>query len=100
VGDCRPGRVNGRPALDGGLVDNPPLIRLGPVEAEGARTLVLSTRSARPLESTALRTVVRPSKPVTVDKFTVTDADGLKAAYELGLHDGEAFAKRLPAGQP
>ena len=94
------GRVNGRPALDGGLVDNPPLIRLGPVEAEGARTLVLSTRSARPLESTALRTVVRPSKPVTVDKFTVTDADGLKAAYELGLRDGEAFAKRLAAGQP
>lgn len=94
------GRVNGRAALDGGLVDNPPLIRLGPVEAEGARTLVLSTRSARPLESTPLRTVVRPSDPVKVNKFSVTDAEGLKAAYELGLRDGEAFAKRLGAGEP
>lgn len=94
------GRVNGRAALDGGLVDNPPLIRLGPVEAAGQRTLVLSTRSARPLESTALRTVVRPSRPVTINKFSVTDAEGLKAAYELGLRDGEAFAKRLQSGQP
>lgn len=94
------GRVNGRAALDGGLVDNPPLIRLGPVEAAGGRTLVLSTRSARPLESTDRRTVVRPSDPVKVNKFSVTDADGLKAAYELGLSDGEAFAKRLAAGQP
>ena len=94
------GRVHGRAALDGGLVDNPPLIRLGPVEAAGDRTLVLSTRSARPLESTALRTVVRPSRPVTINKFSVTDADGLKAAYELGLRDGEAFAKQLESGQP
>lgn len=94
------GRVNGRPALDGGLVDNPPLIRLGAVEASGGRTLVLSTRSARPLESTPLRAVVRPSVPITIDKFSVTDADGLKAAYELGLRDGEAFAKRLGTNQP
>jgi len=94
------GRVNGRPALDGGLVDNPPLIRLAPIEAEGARTLVLSTRSAKPLESTALRTIVRPSEPVGVNKFSVTDAQGLRDAYELGLRDGEAFAKRLAAGQP
>ena len=95
------GRVNGRPALDGGLVDNPPLIRLRPVEAEGARTLVLSTRSAKPLESTELRTVMRPSEPVEVNKFSVTDADGLRKAYELGLRDGEAFARRIEAqGQP
>ncbi|MFT4095917.1 MAG: patatin-like phospholipase family protein [Rhodoblastus sp.] len=94
------GRVNGRAALDGGLVDNPPLIRLAEAEAAGGRTLVLSTRSARPLESTPLRTVVRPSSPVTVNKFSVTDADGLKAAYELGLRDGEAFARSLRSGQP
>lgn len=95
------GRVNGRAALDGGLVDNPPLIRLGPVEAGGGRTLVLSTRSAKPLESTELRTVVRPSRPVLVNKFSVTDADGLRKAYELGLSDGEAFARRIEAqGRP
>lgn len=95
------GRVNGRPALDGGLVDNPPLIRLAEVEAQGGRTLVLSTRSAKPLESTALRTVVRPSQPVLVNKFSVTDAAGLRNAYEMGLADGEAFARKLAAqGQP
>ena len=94
------GQVNGRAALDGGLVDNPPLIRLAEAEAAGARTLVLSTRSARPLESTALRTVVRPSEPIRVDKFTVTDAAGLKTAYELGLNDGAAFAGRLAIGEP
>jgi len=95
------GRVNGRAALDGGLVDNPPLMRLGAVEAAGGRTLVLSTRSAKPLESTDLRTVVRPSRPVKVNKFSVTDADGLREAYELGLIDGEAFARKIEAeGQP
>ena len=67
------------------------------VEAEGARTLVLSTRPAKPLESTELRTVMRPSAPAEVNKFSVTDADGLRKAYELGLRDGEAFAPRTEA---
>ena len=40
------GRVNDRAALDGGLVDNPPLTKLSAVEAAGGRALVLSTRSA------------------------------------------------------
>jgi predicted acylesterase/phospholipase RssA len=92
------GNVNGRPALDGGLVDNPPLARLKPVEAKGGRTLVLSTRSAKPLESTEQRIVVRPSQPITMSKFTVSDSDGLRAAFEMGLRDGEDFAKRLAAG--
>ncbi|MDE2361460.1 MAG: patatin-like phospholipase family protein [Hyphomicrobiales bacterium] len=92
------GRVNGRAALDGGLVDNPPLEKLGDVEASGRRTLVLSTRSAKPLQSTGARTVVRPSQPVTIDKFSVTDADGLRRAFELGLRDGEDFARRLARG--
>ena len=95
------GRIDGRGALDGGLVDNPPLIRLSAAEETGARTLVLSTRSAKPLESTALRTVVRPTEPILVNKFSVTDADGLRKAYESGLRDGEAFARRLARdGQP
>ncbi|MFO1116196.1 MAG: patatin-like phospholipase family protein [Beijerinckiaceae bacterium] len=92
------GRVNDRAALDGGLVDNPPLTKLGAVEAAGGRALVLSTRSAKPLQSTRTRIVVRPSQPVTISKFSVTDADGLRFAYELGLRDGEDFAKQLQAG--
>ncbi len=91
------GRLNGRAALDGGLVDNPPLLQLGPVEASGGRTLVLSTRSARSLQSSALRTVVRPSQPIAVDKFSVTDASGFRDAYRLGLRDGADFARGLSA---
>lgn len=89
------GRVNGRAALDGGLVDNPPLDKLAEFEARGERTLVLSTRSARPLESTSVRTVVRPSVPIRIDKFSVTDAVGIRQTYELGLRDGEEFARKL-----
>ena len=89
------GAIHGRPALDGGLVDNPPLLKLDAAEAAGRRALVLSTRSGKPLQSTALRTVVRPSQPITIDKFSVTDADGHRKAYELGLRDGEDFARAL-----
>ena len=89
------GRVNGRAALDGGLVDNPPLLKLDALELLGRRTLVLSTRSGKPLQSTAPRAVVRPSQPIAVDKFSVTDAEGLRKAWELGLRDGEAFARTL-----
>src|SRR5690606_31888165 len=41
------GRVNGKAALDGGLVDNPPLRKLRETEAKGGRTLLLTTRHGR-----------------------------------------------------
>ena len=91
------GQINGRKALDGGLVDNPPLQKLVQVENQGGRTLVLTTRSGRPLSDNPQRVIVRPSVPVTVNKFSVTDAAGLRAAYELGLRDGEDFARSLLA---
>ena len=92
------GRINGRAALDGGLVDNPPLLKLAEVEAGGGQTLVLTTRSGRELPQQPGRVLVRPSEPVLVNKFTVRDGAGLKAAYELGLADGTAFAQRLVSG--
>ncbi len=89
------GRVNGRPALDGGLVDNPPVDRIAEVEAHGGRTLVLTTRAGRSMAEVEGRTVVRPSVPILTSRFAVTDADAIRAAYELGVRDGEAFAKGL-----
>jgi predicted acylesterase/phospholipase RssA len=86
------GRVNGRPALDGGLVDNPPIERIGATESEGGRTLVLTTRAGKPLPEAPGRSVVRPSVPVAASRFAVTDAEAIRTAYELGLRDGEAFA--------
>ncbi len=88
------GQIGGLVALDGGLVDNPPLEKLLEAEWQGRHTLVLATRPNAP-PSTALRTIVRPSSPIMIDKFSVTDAAGIRAAYELGLMDGAAFARTL-----
>jgi len=35
----------------------------------------------------------QPSAPVRVKQFDVTDPVGMRAAYELGLKDGAAFAR-------
>ncbi len=89
------GQFGGRICLDGGLVDNPPLQKLAMTEAEGGRTLILSTRHGKMPAATANRITVGPSQDLAVAKFTVRDADGLRAAYELGRSDGEAFARSL-----
>lgn len=88
------GHVGGMTALDGGLVDNPPLEKLGEAEWRGQKTLVLASRAIAP-PPTPLRTVVRPSAPIGIDRFSTTDADGIRKAYELGLKDGAAFARTL-----
>jgi predicted acylesterase/phospholipase RssA len=88
------GRIGERAALDGGLVDNPPLGKISAVEKSGGRTLVLATRPRAP-EANGARVVVTPSTPLIVNKFAVDDADGLRNAYELGLKDGAAFARSL-----
>ena len=89
------GRIDGRPALDGGLVDNPPVEKIATVEAAGGQTLVLTTRAGKPLPGAPGRTVARPSVPIITSRFAVTDAAAIRAAYELGLRDGEAFATTL-----
>lgn len=89
------GRIDGRPALDGGLVDNPPIDRIATVEAKGGRTLVLTTRAGKTIPATETRTVVQPSVPIVTSRFAVTDGEAIRAAYELGLKDGEAFARSL-----
>ncbi|MBX9989219.1 patatin-like phospholipase family protein [Phreatobacter oligotrophus] len=89
------GRIDGRPALDGGLVDNPPIDRIAMVEAKGGRTLVLTTRAGKTIPATETRTVVQPSVPIVTSRFAVTDGEAIRAANELGLKDGEAFARSL-----
>lgn len=89
-------RVNGRVCLDGGLTDNPPLDVISGIEARGGRTLVLATRHGKTAPQAPGRVVVMPSEPVKASRFAVTDADGIRAAYELGLRDGEAFCRRGP----
>jgi Patatin-like phospholipase len=87
-------RFKGRVAVDGGLVDNPPVQLLKPVEEKGGRTLVLATRFA-PSDSKGNRLVLRPSQALRVDKFSIIDGEGIKQAYEQGLRDGEAFMREI-----
>ncbi len=88
------GRIGGMAALDGGLVDNVPTEPLLPVEAQGGRTLVILSRLYRAFPKVQGRTYIQPSTPVPIGQFDITNPSGIRKAYELGLRDGEAFAKR------
>jgi predicted acylesterase/phospholipase RssA len=87
--------VNGAPAFDGGLVDNVPVEPLAPVEAAGGRTLVLLTRVYRNVPDVPGRIYVQPSEKITLSQFDITNPEGIRAAYELGLRDGAAFAAKI-----
>lgn len=88
-------KIGERAAFDGGLVDNVPVAPLEPVEAKGGRTLVLLTRRYKKLPEIKGRTYVQPSEPIPISQFDITNADGFRKAYELGLKDGKAFAAAL-----
>ena len=87
--------IGGQPAFDGGLVDNAPVAPLEPVEAAGGRTLVLLTRSYRTIPKVPGRSYVQPSAPMRIKQFDLRNPGGIRAAYELGLADGAAFARGL-----
>ena len=84
-------KVGSRPAFDGGLVDNVPVTPLESIEQAGGRTLVLLRRRYDDTPQVPGRVYVQPSEPIRVGQFDVTDPAGIRAAYELGLRDGEAF---------
>lgn len=86
-------KIGDSPAFDGGLVDNVPVAPLEPVERAGGRTLVLLTRRYKKIPAISGRCYVQPSEPIPVKQFDVTDPDGIRRAYELGLKDGAAFAR-------
>jgi predicted acylesterase/phospholipase RssA len=86
---------NGRPTLDGGLVDNVPV---DAVEA-GRSTLVLTTRRYPGLQNVFRRqgrVYVQPSEKAPVSSWDYASVARYRATYELGLRDGEAFIKMQP----
>ena len=87
------GRIGGMAALDGGLVDNVPIEPLQAAEERGGRTLVILSRRYRAFPDVKGRTYVQPSEPVPIGQFDITNPAGIRKAYELGLRDGEAFAR-------
>jgi predicted acylesterase/phospholipase RssA len=88
------GRVGGMAALDGGLVDNVPVDPLNALEERGAKTLVILSRLYRAFPQVPGRTYIQPSEPVPIGQFDITNPAGIRKAYEMGLRDGEAFARR------
>ena len=85
--------VGGKPGFDGGLADNVPVGPLEPIEAAGGRTLVLLTRTYQRVPKVPGRTYIQPSRPIGAKQFDITDPAAIRAAYELGLEDGKAFAR-------
>ena len=54
---------------------------------------MLLTWIYRRLPEVSGRTYVQPSRRISVKQFDLTNPDSIRAAYELGLADGAAFAR-------
>lgn len=87
--------IGDTPAFDGGLVDNVPVEPVKPIEQAGGRTLVLLTRVYKRIPTARGRTYVQPSEKIGISQFDITNPQGIRAAFELGLKDGAAFAASL-----
>lgn len=85
-------RRHGRPTLDGGLIDSVPV---DTVDEEFAPALVLLTRphAASEIPPARGRHYIWPSAPIPVAKWDYTSAGRVQETFELGLRDGERFAR-------
>lgn len=83
-------RRNGQPVLDGGLVDNVPVLALKPAERPA---LVLLTRRypTAKLRGHAGLVYVQPTMPSPAAKWSYTDPDAMQRTYDLGRQDGRRF---------
>ncbi|BCQ21906.1 patatin-like phospholipase family protein [Caballeronia sp. NK8] len=92
-------RRNGRPVLDGGMVDNVPVSAL---DASPGLVLVMVTR-LYPRERMFIvplgeqkRLYIQPSRKVPISSWDYTSPSQMQHAYDLGRADGEDFLERLP----
>ncbi|WDD95723.1 patatin-like phospholipase family protein [Burkholderia sp. FERM BP-3421] len=92
-------RRQGRPVLDGGMVDNVPV---GALDATPGQVLVLVTRRyPRPQMFTVAhgeqqRLYVQPSSKVPISSWDYTNPSQMQHAYDLGRRDGEHFLTSEP----
>jgi len=88
---------DGRPTMDGGLVDNVPV---DAVDADGGPTLVLTTRrypEHAPVFIRAGRVYVQPSRKVAASSWDYTSPDAYEQTWRQGREDGEAFLRGFPS---
>jgi len=92
-------RREGRPVLDGGMVDNVPV---GALDTTPGDVLVMVTRLyPRPqhfvLQHAGQRRVyVQPSRKVPISSWDYTRPAQMQHAYDLGIEDGKRFVEALP----
>jgi predicted acylesterase/phospholipase RssA len=86
---------DGRPVLDGGLIDNVPVAALDPHEFPA---LVLLTRRYPPdlLRGHRDRVYLQPSRPVPAGKWDYTNPQALQDTFDLGRRDAEMFLREGP----
>ena len=82
-------RWDGEPVMDGGVVDNAPVLGDG-------RALVLVTRVYRNLPEGERNVYFGPSEDPPTFKLDFTDAQGVRDVWDLGRRDGEDFKRRRP----
>ena len=92
-------RRNGRPVLDGGMVDNVPVDALD--DTPGQVLVMVTRRYPRPqmfvvAHGAQQRLYVQPSRKVPISSWDYTQPALMRPAYDLGRADGEAFLARLP----
>jgi hypothetical protein len=76
----------GRPVIDGGMIDQAPM-----PEPDRGRTLVLLTRRYRSIPEVAGRTYLAPSGELPVDKIDFTSPEEIDAAWAAGEADGRRY---------
>jgi predicted acylesterase/phospholipase RssA len=88
-------RRQGAVVLDGGLVDNVPLLAIAPGEGP---TLVLLSRRYPPrlLQGHDGVTYLQPSRDIGISKWDYTNPLGIREAFELGRRDGREYLRRGP----
>ena len=81
----------GRPVVDGGVVDGVP-VELVP-ESRATLVLLSSHRPAERIPRVDGRTYVAPSEEVPIDKWDYTSPERVQATFDLGRRDGARFAR-------
>jgi hypothetical protein len=89
---------NGHPVLDGGLIDNVPVIAVKDVKGP---MLVLLSRCYPPDRIPAIpgRLYVQPSMPPFIGRWDYTNPKGLQDTFDLGCQDAEVFLKKFKDGE-
>jgi predicted acylesterase/phospholipase RssA len=83
----------GRPVLDGGMIDNVPVSL---ADETSGKTLVLLSRQypKHTIPDIPNRYYLQPSSPISVSKWDFTNPEGLQEAYNLGKEDANSFLRQ------